>query len=68
MSIKSGNYVAPALQVLLGGSILGNRAGRIADKVLKIPSKRGTQALLTILNDYQTNVKVGESFINYYDR
>ncbi|GGK41977.1 MULTISPECIES: HEPN domain-containing protein [Flavobacteriaceae] len=68
MSIKSGNLVAPALQVLLGGSVLGNGAGRIADKVLKIPSKRGPQALRSILNDYEANVSVDESFINYYDR
>ena len=68
MSIKSGNLVAPALQVLLGGSVLGDGAGRIADKVLKIPSKRGPQALREILKDYQANVIVGESFLNYYDR
>lgn len=68
MSIKSGNYVAPALQVLLGGSVLGNGAGRIADKVLKIPSKRGPNALRSILNDYQENGTVGEGFISYYDR
>ncbi|WP_299523445.1 HEPN domain-containing protein [uncultured Lutibacter sp.] len=68
MSIKSGNYVAPALQVLLGGSILGNGAGRIADKVLKIPSKRGPQALRAILNDFEANDVSGETFINYYDR
>lgn len=68
MSVKSGNLVAPALQVLLGGSILGNGEGRIADKVLKIPSKRGPNALRSILNDYQGNVTDGESFINYYDR
>lgn len=68
MSIKSGNYVAPALQVLLGGSVLGNGEGRIADKVLKIPSKRGPQALRVILNDFEANVVEGENFISYYDR
>ncbi len=68
MSIKSGNLVAPALQVLLGGGVLGNGKGRIADKVSKIPSKRGPQALRTILNDYESNVLDGESFLNYYDR
>jgi len=68
MSIKSGKLVAPALQVLLGGSVLGNGEGRIADKVLKIPSKRGPQALRTILNNYHANVNAGESFLNYYDR
>ena len=35
---------------------------------MKIPSKRGPSALRTILNDYESNVKVGESFLNYYDR
>lgn len=68
MSIKSGDLVAPALQVLLGGSTLGDGLGRIADKVLKIPSKRGPNALRSILNDYEANVAVEESFVNYYDR
>ena len=68
MTIKSGKLVAPALQVLLGGGIVGNGAGRIAKKVIKIPSKRGPEALRTILNNYQENVIVGESFLHYYDR
>lgn len=68
MAIKSGNLVAPAVQVLLGGSVLGDGKGRIADKVIKIPSKRGPQALRTVLNDYELHVKSGESFLNYYDR
>jgi sulfite reductase (ferredoxin) len=68
MTVKSGKLVAPALQVLLGGGVLGNGAGRVANKVIKIPSKRGPEALRTILNDYQSNVIVGESFLDYYDR
>jgi len=68
MSIRAGKLVAPALQVLLGGSVLGDGKGRIANKVLKIPSKRGPNALRSILNDYQANVSFDESFINYYDR
>ncbi|MDP3313288.1 HEPN domain-containing protein [Lutibacter sp.] len=68
MTIKSGKLVAPALQVLLGGGILGNGEGRISDKVIKIPSKRGPEALRTILNDYQSKALVEESFLNYYDR
>ncbi|KAF2079597.1 HEPN domain-containing protein [Flavobacterium sharifuzzamanii] len=66
MSINSGKLVAPALQVLLGGGRLGNGAGRFADKVIKIPSRRGPDALRTILNDYDTNAN-GEKFLNYYD-
>lgn len=41
MSIRQGKLVAPALQVLLGGGVLGNGSGRFADKVIKVPSKRG---------------------------
>jgi len=68
MTIKSGNLVAPALQVLLGGGVLGNGGGRIADKVIKIPSKRGPNALRAILNDVELNRKEGEPFLDYYDR
>jgi len=68
MSIKSGNLVAPALQVLLGGGVLGDGKGRIANKVIKIPSKRGPEALRTILNNFETNVNGSETFLNYYDR
>jgi sulfite reductase (ferredoxin) len=66
MSINSGKLVAPALQVLLGGGRLGNGEGRFADKVIKIPSRRGPDALRTILNDFDTNAN-GEKFLNYYD-
>ncbi|MEG1229302.1 MAG: HEPN domain-containing protein [Flavobacterium sp.] len=67
MSINSGKLVAPALQVLLGGGRLGNGAGRFADKVIKIPSRRGPDALRTILNDFDANAN-GEKFLNYYDQ
>jgi len=66
MSINSGKLVAPALQVLLGGGRLGNGEGRFADKVIKIPSRRGPDALRTILNDFDANGS-GKKFLNYYD-
>ena len=66
MSINSGKLVAPALQVLLGGGILGNGEGRFSDKVIKIPSRRGPEALRFILNDFDANAN-GQSFLNYYD-
>lgn len=65
MSIKSGKNVAPALQVLLGGGIMGDGAGRIADKVIKIPSRRGPEALRLILDDYTAHAD-GISFVRYY--
>ncbi len=66
MSINSGKLVAPALQVLLGGGNLGNGQGRFSDKVIKIPSRRGPEALRLILNDFEANAN-GQSFLNYYD-
>ena len=66
MSIKTKDkLVAPALQVLLGGGNSGNGIGRFADKVIKIPSKRGPQALRIILDDYQLNSDQ-KTFYDYY--
>lgn len=66
MSINSGKLVAPALQVLLGGGNLENGNGRFADKVIKIPSRRGPEALRLILNDFEANAN-GAKFLDYYD-
>lgn len=68
MSIKVGAFQAPAVQILLGGGILGNGQGRFSDKVIKIPSKRGPEALRLILNDYNKNTEENETFLDYYDR
>ncbi|MCL5128695.1 HEPN domain-containing protein [Algibacter sp. L4_22] len=57
--------VAPALQVLLGGGNLGNGNALFADKVVKVPSKRGPEALRRILNDFEANAE-GKSFVDYY--
>lgn len=65
MSLKSGKLVAPALQILLGGGVLGDGNARFADKVIKIPSKRGPEALRLILNDYIENGN-DENFVTYY--
>ncbi|MCH7402515.1 HEPN domain-containing protein [Belliella kenyensis] len=68
MSIKAGKNVLPALQVLLGGGTLGDGTGRFADKVIKIPSKRGPQALRILLDDFESNAQEAEPFLAYYDR
>ena len=66
MSIRTKDkLVAPALQVLLGGGNFGDGNGRFADKVVKIPSKRGPQALRLILDDFEANGK-GQKFEDYY--
>ncbi|WP_338356417.1 HEPN domain-containing protein [Yeosuana marina] len=66
MSVRTPDkLVAPALQVLLGGGNLGNGNGLFADKVVKIPSRRGPEALRRILNDFETNAN-GQAFVDYY--
>ncbi len=66
MSIRTKDkLVAPALQVLLGGGNDGDGNGRFADKVVKVPSKRGPEALRLILDDFDTNGN-GKSYADYY--
>ena len=68
-SMKDSNKrVIPALQVLLGGGVDGNGAGRIADKVIKVPSKRGPQVLRTLLDDYDDRRTEGEYYADYVAR
>lgn len=66
MSVRTKDkLVAPALQVLLGGGNIGNGEGRFADKVVKVPSKRGPEALRLILDDFDTNGN-DLSYADYY--
>ena len=66
MSIRTKDkLVAPALQVLLGGGNDGDGKGRFADKVVKVPSKRGPEALRLILDDFNANGN-GNAFADYY--
>nr|WP_297788061.1 HEPN domain-containing protein [uncultured Allomuricauda sp.] len=68
MSVRTKDkLVAPALQVLLGGGNYGDGRARFADKVAKIPSKRGPQALRLILDDFEANGN-GASFTDYYEK
>ena len=67
-SLKAKGQTLPALQVLIGGGVLGSGEGRIADKVLKVPSKRGPDVIRVVLNDYKTNAINGETFLNYSQR
>jgi sulfite reductase (ferredoxin) len=60
--------VLPALVVLLGGGKLKDGEGIISDKILKIPSKRGPQALRILFDDYETNSQQGEYYHDYFKR
>lgn len=67
-SLKNGAYVLPALQVLLGGGFNGKGEGLIADKVIKIPAKRGPDSLRYLLRDFDANAFDGEYYSDYYAR
>jgi len=67
-SLKAGTKVVPALQLLLGGGVLGNGEGRAAEKIIKFPSKRGPAVLRTILKEYENGSQGGESFNSFYER
>ena len=67
-SVKANGKVVPAVQVMLGGGTVGNGEGRVADRVIKAPSKRATDVLRFILNDFAANAEEAESFHQYYDR
>jgi sulfite reductase (ferredoxin) len=67
-TLRANNLLAPAVQILLGGQKLGNGNARIADKVIKIPVKRGPQALRILLNDFLSNKNSDENFTAYYLR
>ena len=64
-SLKAKGQVVPALQVLVGGAVLGSGNARISDKVIKVPSKRAPAVLTTIFTDYKTSADAAESFTDY---
>jgi sulfite reductase (ferredoxin) len=67
-SLKNGAYVLPALQVLLGGGFNKAGEGQIGDKVIKVPAKRGPEALRRLFGDYEANAFEGEYYNDYYGR
>lgn len=67
-SMRTAGKVVPAAQIMLGGATLGDGLGRVAERVIKVPSKRVTIALGLLLDDYQTLSAADELFHEYYDR
>jgi sulfite reductase (ferredoxin) len=68
-SMRDANkMVVPSLQVLIGGGVDGNGVGRIAEKVIKVPSKRAPEVLRTLFDDYDDNRLDGEYYADYYAR
>lgn len=64
-SMKVNGKVIPAVQVLIGGGNLGGGEGRVANKVIKLPSKRGPEVVRTLLNDFKKNQQANERYLDY---
>ncbi|MBV6646966.1 MAG: HEPN domain-containing protein [Cyclobacteriaceae bacterium] len=67
-SIKHGGKVAPAMQVVIGGGVDPDGKGYIAEKVVKIPTKRIPDSLRWLLNDFEENSAETEYFNEYFRR
>lgn len=67
-SIKVGQLVAPAMQVVLGGGVDADGVGTVGDKIVKLPTKRIATAVRMLLNDYEDLALEGEYFNDYYKR
>ena len=64
-SLKVKDKVVPAVQVLIGGGNLGSGDGRVANKVLKVPSKRAPEVVRYVINDFNTNKQSEETLLEY---
>jgi sulfite reductase (ferredoxin) len=67
-SIKHGKKVVPAMQVVIGGGVDPEGRGFVAEKVIKLPTKRMPQTFRTLFDDYEENATEGEYFNDYYYR
>jgi sulfite reductase (ferredoxin) len=67
-SLKNGALVLPAIQVMLGGGVNADGEGEIAERVVKVPSKKAPAVLRTLLDDYDTHAQEGEYYKDYFKR
>ncbi|MEL6356839.1 MAG: nitrite reductase, partial [Bacteroidota bacterium] len=67
-SIKVAGKVAPAMQVVVGGGIAPDGRGFIAEKVIKLPTKRIPTAVRRLFADYQHQASEGEYYNDYVQR
>ena len=64
-SIRVGEKIVPAMQVVLGGGITPDGRGFIADKVIKLPTKRIPEAVRTLFADYAEAAEAGTYYNDY---
>jgi len=67
-SLKNGPNVLPAVQVMLGGGVNSGGEGEIAERVIKVPSKKAPEVLRILLDDYESNADDGEYYKDYFKR
>ncbi|WP_224997534.1 nitrite reductase [Cesiribacter sp. SM1] len=67
-SIKHGELVVPAMQIVLGGGVDPSGKGYVAEKIIKLPTKKIKEAFRLILDDYDANATEGEYFNDYVAR
>ncbi|MBI5915794.1 MAG: nitrite/sulfite reductase [Bacteroidetes bacterium] len=65
-SLKRGNLVIPAMQVVLGGGVDPDGTGQLAEKIIKLPTRRIPAALRSVLNDYEQHAD--NQYFNQYFR
>lgn len=66
-SLKRGEHVVPAMQVVLGGGVDPEGRGFLAEKIIKLPTRRIPDALRSLLNDYEQHAE-NEYFNDYFRR
>lgn len=67
-SIRVGEKIAPAMQIVIGGGITDDGRGFVAEKVIKVPTRRVPQAIRELFNDYKQNATEGEYYNDYVVR
>lgn len=67
-TLRQDGATFPALQLLLGGKNKGNGEAQLADKVIKVPTKRAEFVIRILLNDFKQNKFEKESFNEFYNR
>lgn len=65
---KEKNWLIPAMQVVLGGGVHPNGKGFIAEKIIKLPTRRVPQALSLLLEHYEDERREEEYFIDFVQR
>ena len=67
-SIRVGKKIAPAMQVVVGGGITDDGRGFVAEKVIKVPTRRIPQVIRDLFHDYKANASEGEYYNDYVVR